>query len=67
MSAGGGYEAAVTARTICGRVTFMGCDELLHARFSLKLKEVVYRSSVRPAMLYRSEGLCLKNCEMVVL
>ena len=29
MSAGGGCEAAVTARTRCGWVTFMECGELL--------------------------------------
>ena len=45
VSAGGGCEAAVTARTKCGWVMFRECDELLcGSRLPLKLKWVVYRS-----------------------
>ena len=37
MSAGGGCEVAVSARTICVRVKFCECDELLYdRRFSLQ-------------------------------
>ena len=36
-------------------------------RFPLRLKGVVYMSYVRPAILYVSESLCLKECEMVIL
>ena len=32
LSAGGGCEAAVTVRTICGWVTIRECSELLHSR-----------------------------------
>ena len=39
LSAGGGYEAAVTARTRCGWVEYRECVELLSLRrFSLRLK-----------------------------
>ena len=31
VSAGGGYEATVTARTICGWIVFRECDELCMA------------------------------------
>ena len=57
MSAGGGCEAAVTARTRCGRVMFRECSELLYGRrFPLRLNGAVYKSYVRPAMLYGSEA-----------
>ena len=36
-------------------------------RLSLRLKEAVYKSCVRPAILYRSEKCCLKVSEMVIL
>ena len=32
LNAGGGYEAAVTARTRCGLVKFRECSELLYGR-----------------------------------
>ena len=49
VSAGGGCEAAVTARTICGWVKFMECGELLYGRrFPLRLNGAVYKSYVRP-------------------
>ena len=68
MSAGGGCEATVTARTRCGRSKFRECGELLYSRrFPLRLKGAVYESYVRPAILYGSEALCLKECEMRVL
>ena len=68
VSAGGGCEAAVTARTRCGWVKFRECSELLYGRrFPLWLKLAVYESYVRPAMLYGSEAWCLKESEMGIL
>ena len=49
VSAGGGCEAAATARTSCGWVKFLECSELLHGRFPLKVKGAVYKKYVRPA------------------
>ena len=44
------------------------CGELLCGRrFPLRLKAVVYKSYVRPAMLYGSDAWCLKESEMVIL
>ena len=68
VSAGGGCESAVTARTRCGCVKFRECGELLHGRrFPLKLKGSVYKSYIRPAILYGSEAWCLKESEMIIL
>ena len=36
-------------------------------RFPLKLKGVVYRSYVRPAILHGSEAWCLKESDMIIL
>ena len=61
----GGCEAAVTARTRCEWVQFRECNELLYGRrFPLKLIGAVYKSFVRPVMLYISEAWCPKECEM---
>ena len=58
----------MTARTRCGWVKFRACSELLHGRrFPLKPKGAVYRSYVRPAILYGSEEWCLKESEMRIL
>ena len=68
MSADGGCEAAVTARTICGWAKLRECVELQHGRrFPLNMKGAVYRSYVRPAMLHGSEAWFLKESEMVKL
>ena len=68
VSAGEGYEAAVTARTRCGWVKLRECGELLYGRrFSLGLKVVIYRSFVRPAILYGSEAWCLKERDIGIL
>ena len=65
MSAGGGCEAAVTARTRCGWVKFSECSELLYGRrFPLWLKGSVYKSYARSAMLHGSEAWCLKESGM---
>ena len=56
VSAGGGYEVAVTARTRYGWCRFRECGELLYCRiFPLKLKGAVYKRYLRPAFLYGSE------------
>ena len=48
VNAGGGCEAAVTARARIGWVKFRECGELLNSkRFPLKLKGMVYRSCDR--------------------
>ena len=66
MSAGGGCEAAVTARTRCGWVNIRECGELLYgSRFLQKLKGAVYESYVRPAkILHGSEVWHQKESEM---
>ena len=64
-SAGGGCEAAVTGRTKCGWVTLRECDELLYGRrFPPRLKGTVYKSYIRPTILYGSEAWCLKESKM---
>ena len=68
VSAGGGCQATVTARTRCGWVKLRECSELLHdRRVLLRLKGVVYKSYVRPAILHGSEAWCLKVSEMGIL
>ena len=68
VSASGGCEACVTARTRCGWFRLRESVELLYGRrFFLRLKLVVYKSYVRLAMLHGSETWCLKESEMVVL
>ena len=68
INASGGCEAAVTARTRLGWVKFRECGELLNGkRFSLRMKGIVYKSCVRPVMLYGSETWCLKENEMAIL
>ena len=65
LSAGGGCEAAVTARTRRGCGEFRECGELLYGRkFPLRLKGAVYMSCIRLAMLYGSEAWCLKESEV---
>ena len=65
VSAGGGCEAAVTARTRCGWLKLSECCELLHGRrFPLRLKAAVYKNNVRLAILHGSEKLCLKEGDM---
>ena len=53
VSAGGGCEAAVTARTRCGWVKPRECGELLYGNgFPLRLKGAIYKSYVRSTILY---------------
>ena len=68
VSAGGGYETAVTARTRRGWVKFRECGELLYgSRCPLMLKGAVYESYVRPAMLCGSEAWWVKESEIGIL
>ena len=68
MSASGGCEVAATARVRVGWMKFRECEQLLSGkRFPLRLKGMVYRSCVRPAMLYGSETWCLSENEMSIL
>ena len=68
LNASGVSEAAVTARTRIGWIKFRKCGELLHGRkFLLKMKQRIYQSCVRSAMLYGSETLCLRENEMAIL
>ena len=58
----------MTVRTRCGWVKFRECGELLYGRrFPLKLKGPVYKSNVRPAILYGSETWSLMESEMGIL
>ena len=46
----------------CGWDTFLECSELLHGRrCPLKLELVVYKSYIRPAILYGSAAWSLKK------
>ena len=68
VRAGGGCEAAVTARTRCGCVKFTECGELQCGRRSpIKLKWAAHRSYARQAILYGNEAWCLKESEMGIL
>ena len=54
MSAGGGYEAVVTARARCGWVMVRECSELQYdRRFPLKLKGAAIRKTSTKML-----GLC---------
>ena len=53
----GGCETAVTVKSRIGWIKFRECCKILKGRrFSLKMKEKVYKSCVRSAMLYGSEA-----------
>ena len=68
VSAGGGCEAAETARTRCGWVKIRDYGELLYGkRFPLCLKGAVHRSYTRPAILYGSEARCWKESYNAIL
>ena len=68
LNASGGCETAMTSRVWIGWMKFRECGELLRGRrFSLRMKELVYRSCVKSAMLYGSETWCLREHEMAIL
>ena len=55
-------------RPRCKWAKFRECSKLLCGkRFSLQLKWVVYKSYVRPAILYGSEIWCMKKREEGIL
>ena len=68
VSAGGGCKAAVTARTRYGRVIYSECGESLHGmRFHPKQKGAVFRSYIRPAIVYGRERWWLAEGEIGIL
>ena len=68
VSAGGGSEAAVTARIRHGWTKIRECSDLLYDRkFPQKMKGAAYRSYVRPAILHGSEAWCQKVSKMGIL
>ena len=66
-NAGGGREAAVTARTRCGWAKCRDCGNLLYGRFPLMMKGAVYKSCAWLAILYGIEAWCLKDSRMKML
>ena len=68
LNATGGCVTAVTARTRIGWMKFEEFSEILKGkRFSSKMKEKVYKSCVRSAMLHGSETWYLREKEMAIL
>ena len=68
VSADGGCEAAVTARTRRWWAKPMECGEMLHGRrFPLKLKGAVYKSYIRLAIPHGSEVWRLEERDMRML
>ena len=64
----GGCETAVTARSRIGWMKFRECSEILNGRRLLfKMKEKIYKSCARSAMLYGSEAWRLREKEMAIL
>ena len=62
MNATGQCKMVERARSSIGRIKFRECSEILKRRkFSLKMKEKIYKSCVRSAMLYGSEARCLRE------
>ena len=67
LNASGGCETALTSRVKIECMKFREIGELLREkRFSLRMKEMVYSSCVRSAMLYGSETWCLRKSEMAI-
>ena len=68
VRAGGRCKAAVIARTRFWWIRLRECGELLYyRRFSLRQNWAVHKSYLRPAVLYGSEALCLKESDMEIL
>ena len=58
----------MTARTRCWWAKHRECGELLYgSMFALKLEGAVYKSYVRPVILYENEEWCLRESEMRIL
>ena len=65
MSAGGGCEAVVFARTRFEWAKFRDCSELLFGmRFSLRVKGVLFKRFVRPAILHGCEAWCFNESKV---
>ena len=67
LSAGKECEAAVTVRTRCGKARLRVWRVAVWLEISSKLKEAVYKSHVRPAILHGGETLCLRESKMEIL
>ena len=68
LNASRGCEAAVIAKTRVGWKKFRECGEILFGKkFSLWIKEKIYKSYVRSAMLYGSETRCLRENKVTIL
>ena len=68
LSESGGCEVAVTSRARLGWMKFRECGEILIGRrYPLMLKGAVYKSYVRPAILYGSETWSMGVNEMGIL
>ena len=68
LNATGGCEIAVTARSRIGWIKFRKCSEIHKGRrFSLNMKEKVYKSCVRSATLNGSEAWFLREKKMAIL
>ena len=68
VSAGGGCEAAATARMRCWWATHRQCSEFVHGRrFPLRQKGAVYKSNIWSAILYGSQAQCQKKYEIGIL
>ena len=62
VSAGGGCEVTVTAKTRCEWAKIRECGKLLHGKMiHPKQKVAVYKSYVRSVILNGSEAWCLKE------
>ena len=68
LNATGRRETAVTARSRIGWMKIKECSEIIKGkRFSLKMKQKVYKSCVRSAMMYGSDARCLREKETAIL
>ena len=68
LNATRGCDTAVTSRSRIGWVKLRECSKILEGRrFSLKMKEKVYKSCVKSAMLYGSKAWCLREKQMAIL
>ena len=61
VSAGGGFEAAVTARTRYGRIKFNVRLVTVWQKISSDSESGYLRSYAKPPIIHRSEARCLKR------
>ena len=67
LNAGGRCEVAVTARTRVGWKKFKDSEILFGKRFSLQMKEKIYKSYIRSTVLYGSETWYLRENKVDIL